>query len=84
MGITRYFDDDERIAAQPDVEGIRGTGWVLSPQSMGTVKHAAAAMNLSDQSWKQDQIRNGESTQSIACASISRSASAGVSAVSSS
>jgi len=66
VGITRYFDDDERIAARPDVEGIRGTGWFLSPWSMVTVKHVAAAMNLSDQSWKQVQIRNGESTQSIA------------------
>jgi hypothetical protein len=46
--------------------GVRGTGWFLSPTSMATVEHVAAGMNLSDQSWKQVEIRTGENRQSIA------------------
>ena len=38
VGITRYFDDNEKKEARPDVLGIRGTGWFLSPLSMVTVK----------------------------------------------
>src|SRR5262245_66562445 len=33
---------------------------------MVTVKHAAAAMHLSDQNWKQVEIQNGLNKQSIA------------------
>jgi len=66
VGITRYFDDNEKKEARPGVLGIRGTGWFLSPLSMVTVKHAAAAMHLSDQNWKQVEIRNGLDKQSIA------------------
>src|SRR5262249_35683546 len=33
--------------------------------SMVTVEHVAASMNLSDQTWKQIEIREGESNQSI-------------------
>src|SRR5215467_6999680 len=66
VGITHYFDDEEQKTAPPGVLAIRGTGWFLSPRSLVTVKHVAAAMNLSEQSWKQVEIRNGENTQSIA------------------
>jgi len=66
VGITYYFDEEEKKAAPPGVLAIRATGWFLSPLSLVTVKHAAAAMNLSEQNWKQVEIRNGESRQSIA------------------
>src|SRR5258707_14632837 len=52
VGITRHFDDGEK-GPSPGVLAIRGTGWFLSPTSLVTVEHVAAAMNLADQSWKQ-------------------------------
>jgi hypothetical protein len=73
VGITRYFDANEMNAARPDVVGASGTGWFLSPVSLVTVEHVAAGMKLSDQSWKQIEIRNGDSRQSIA-ARIQRTA----------
>jgi hypothetical protein len=64
VSIVRQFDDKER-EARPGVLAIRGTGWFLSPTSLVTVEHVAAAMNLSDQSWKQVEIWEGEIKQSI-------------------
>src|SRR5215475_4608559 len=64
--ITRYFDDKEDQTANPGTLGIRGTGWFLSPTSMVTAEHVATAMRLSDQSWKQVEILDGESRQSTA------------------
>jgi hypothetical protein len=64
VGITRYFDDKEK-EVQAGLLGIRGTGWFLTPMSMVTVDHVSASMNLSEQSWKQVEIRKGESKQSI-------------------
>jgi len=52
VGITHYFDDEEQKTAPPGVLAIRGTGWFLSPRSLVTVKHVAAAMNLSVDSVK--------------------------------
>jgi hypothetical protein len=64
VGITRYFDDKER-EAQPDLMGIRGTGWFLSPTVLATVGHVTASMNLSEQSWKPIEIWTGENKRSI-------------------
>jgi hypothetical protein len=64
VSITRHFDDKEQ-AARPGVLGIRGTGWFLSPTSMVTVEHVAASMKLSDQDWKEIELRRGEYTQSL-------------------
>jgi Trypsin-like peptidase domain len=64
VSITRHFDDKEK-EARPGSLGIRGTGWFLSPTSMVTAGHVAAAMNLSDQDWKQVEIRQGENKQSV-------------------
>jgi hypothetical protein len=64
VSITRYFDDKEK-EARPGVLGISGTGWFLSPNSMVTVEHVVAAMRLSDQNWKEIEIRKGENKQSI-------------------
>ena len=65
VSIARQFDDNERQVS-PGVLAMEGTGWFLSPTSLVTVEHVAAAMNLSDQSWKQIEIREGEIKQSIA------------------
>jgi hypothetical protein len=64
VSIMRHFDDKEQ-EEQPGVLGIRGTGWFLSPTSMVTVEHVAAAMKLSDRNWKQVEIGTGESKQSV-------------------
>ena len=45
--------------------GISGTGWFLSPRSMATVAHVAEAMHLSGTDWKQIEIWDGQSTQSV-------------------
>src|SRR5690348_9923041 len=58
--ITRYFDEKDDQTANPGTLGIRGTGWFLSPSTMVTAEHVAAAMRLSDQSWKQVEILNDE------------------------
>ena len=63
VSITRYFDSGER--APPGVTGIGATGWFLSPTSIVTVGHVAAAMKLSDRTWKTIEIREGDNTQSI-------------------
>jgi hypothetical protein len=39
VSITRMFDQEER-QTEPDLLGIRGTGWFLSPRSMVTVPQA--------------------------------------------
>ena len=64
VSIMRYFDDSEQ-QARPDLLGIRATGWFLSPTALVTVDHVATAMNLSEQGWKEIEIRKGESKQSI-------------------
>jgi len=64
VSITRHFDDKEQ-EARPDLIGIRGTGWFLSPTMMVTVEHVTAAMNLSNHVWKELDIRKGENRQSI-------------------
>ena len=62
VSIMRYFQDEDKA---PGVIGIRGTAWFLSPTSMVTVEHVAASMHLSDQSWKEVVIEQGEHVRSI-------------------
>jgi hypothetical protein len=62
VSISRYFGGGEQNAALP---GIRGTAWFLSPTSMVTAEHVAAAMELSTQDWKQVEVLEGEQKQSI-------------------
>jgi hypothetical protein len=64
VGIARTFDREER-KAEPDLVGIRGTGWFLSLRSIVTVAHVAEAMHLSAQDWKDIEISDGENKQSI-------------------
>ena len=63
VSITRYFDDGEQKTGS---HGIRGTAWFLSPTSMVTAEHVAAAMRLSDQEWRQVKILEGENKPSVA------------------
>jgi len=62
--ITRYFDSAE-LAAQPDLVGIQGTGWFMSPTTLVTVEHVATAMGLSIRSWKLLTIQSAADSQSI-------------------
>lgn len=64
VSITKNFDEEER-RVRPDLLGIRGTGWFLSPRSMVTAAHVAEAMHLSEQDWKDIEIRDGQNKQSI-------------------
>jgi hypothetical protein len=63
VSITRNFDEEER-RAEPDLLGIRGTGWFLSARSLVTVAHVAEAMHLSTDSWRDIEIRDGENKRS--------------------
>jgi hypothetical protein len=64
VSITRHFDQHEQ-AIEPDLLGIGGTGWFLSPRSMVTAAHVAEAMHLSAQDWKDIEISDGDNKQSI-------------------
>ena len=75
VSITRHFDDNEKDVP-PGVVAIRGTGWFLSPTTMVTVDHVAAAMRLSDHAWKQVEFGTGKDKQSIP-ARIQRRAGSG-------
>jgi len=65
VSIARYFSGDDG-RGDPSLLGMRGTAWFLSATSMVTAEHVAAAMALSDQSWKQIEIRERQNKQSIA------------------
>jgi hypothetical protein len=64
VSIMRHFDGSER-GARPDVVGIRGTGWFLSPTTIVTAEHVTAAMNLSTDDWKPLEIINENGSQFI-------------------
>ncbi|MEK9278535.1 MULTISPECIES: serine protease [unclassified Bradyrhizobium] len=61
----RHFDDAER-EARPDLIGVRGTGWFLSPTTIVTAEHVAAGMKLAKEEWKPLEIADGDGSQSIA------------------
>jgi len=65
VSITRIFDGQQ---SRPDAGllGIRGTAWFLSPTSMVTAEHVAAAMRLSDSIWSWVEIAGGENRRSFA------------------
>ena len=64
VGISRYFDDDER-AAQPDLIGVRGSAWFLSSTRIVTAEHVVVGMKLSTQDWKPIEIQDGDDVRSI-------------------
>jgi hypothetical protein len=53
VSITRYFDDGEQ---KTGALGVRGTAWFLSPTSIVTAEHVAAAMRLSEHDWKSVEV----------------------------
>lgn len=63
--IMRHFDDTER-GERPDLVGVRGTGWFLSPTTIVTAEHVAAGMMLSAEGWKSLEITDGDSSLFIA------------------
>jgi hypothetical protein len=65
VSIARYFDDAERDA-RPDLIGIRGTGWFLSPATIVTAAHVVEAMKLSNLDWKLLEIADEKGNQFIA------------------
>jgi hypothetical protein len=65
VSITRFFDGQER-QSDAGLLGIRGTAWFLSPTSMVTAEHVAAAMRLSNGSWSRVEIVGGEGQRTIA------------------
>jgi hypothetical protein len=65
VSITRHFDDVER-SARPDLIGVRGTGWFLSPTTIVTAEHVTAGMKLSTEDWKVLEIVDGDSSEFIA------------------
>ncbi len=65
VSIMRHFDDVERDT-RPNLIGVRGTGWFLSPTTIVTAEHVTAGMKLSTQDWKQLEIVDGDDSQFIA------------------
>jgi trypsin-like peptidase len=65
VSIMRHLDDAER-EARPDVIGVRGTGWFLSPTTIVTAEHVTAGMKLSTEDWKQLEIVDGDGSEFIA------------------
>jgi len=64
VSIMRHFDEAERDV-RPDLVGIRGTGWFLSPTVIVTAEHVTAAMKLSPEDWKPLEIVSGDGSQFI-------------------
>jgi hypothetical protein len=64
VSIMRHFDDTDR-ESRPDLIGVRGTGWFLSPTTIVTAEHVTAAMKLSMENWKPLEIVDGDSSQFI-------------------
>jgi hypothetical protein len=65
VSIMRHFDEAER-GTRPDLIGIRGTGWFLSPTTIVTAAHVAEAMKLSIQDWKPLEIADKDGSQFVA------------------
>jgi len=65
VSIMRHFDDTERDA-RPNLVGVGGTGWFLSPTTIVTAEHVTAGMKLSASEWKPLEIANGDGSHFIA------------------
>ncbi|WP_439370923.1 S1 family peptidase [Bradyrhizobium sp. DASA03120] len=63
--IMRHFNDAERDA-RPNLIGVGGTGWFLSPTTIVTAEHVTAGMKLSTEEWKSLDIVDAENSHSIA------------------
>src|SRR4051812_22888931 len=65
LSITRYFSEVED-QTRPGVVGIQGNGWFASSSLMLTASHVADAMHLSTTEWKQIELRDGQTSRSVA------------------
>ena len=63
VNLTRIYDKEESRPGT-GVLGIRGTGWFLSPRLIVTAAHVTEAMHLSDQDWKDIEIKERDSKES--------------------
>ncbi|HEU5273274.1 MAG TPA: serine protease [Xanthobacteraceae bacterium] len=75
VSISRYFSEAER-ASEPDVIGVQGAGWFLSPSHIVTVGHVTEGMKLAPWDWTTIDIRDGEETRTVA-ARLARIAGSG-------
>jgi hypothetical protein len=64
VNIMRHFDAAGR-EAHPDLIGVRGTGWFLTPTTIVTAEHVTAAMNLTTDEWKPLEIIDENGSQFI-------------------
>lgn len=71
VSIMRYFGDSER-EERPDLIGVRGTGWFLSPTVLVTAEHVTAAMKLSREDWKSIELMYGDGKSQFIAARIQR------------
>jgi hypothetical protein len=62
VNLTRIYDKEESRPGT-GVLGIRGTGWFLSPRLIVTAAHVSEAMRLSEQDWKEIEIRERDSKE---------------------
>jgi hypothetical protein len=63
VNLTRIYDKEESRPGT-GVLGVRGTGWFLSPRLIVTAAHVTEAMHLSDQDWKDIEIKERDSKES--------------------
>jgi hypothetical protein len=64
VNVTRIYDKEESRPGA-GVLGIRGTGWFLSARLIVTAAHVSDAMRLSEQDWKEVEIKERESKESV-------------------
>jgi Trypsin-like peptidase domain len=63
VNLTRIYDKEETRPGT-GVLGIRGTGWFLSERLVVTAAHVSEAMHLSEQDWKEVEIKERVSKES--------------------
>jgi hypothetical protein len=64
VNLTRIYNKEESRPGT-GVLGIRGTGWFLTPRLVVTAAHVTEAMHLSEQDWKEVEIKERDSKESI-------------------
>ena len=65
LSITTEFTEEEQKTT-PGIIGIGGSGWFLSPRRIVTAAHVAEAMLLSQQQWRDIEVRGAEIKTSMA------------------
>jgi hypothetical protein len=65
VSITKIFSKAEKTS-DPALQGIRGTGWFLSPKLLATAAHVSQSMGLSEQRWTEVEIAQGQQIAGLA------------------